>query len=87
MATQARYAQAVKENRMVSVRESTIRKTIGFALLGFITLGLYAKVCCCALQVPLCDVTRRRVFCHGHCRASQAYLGSSCLFLPRQRWV
>jgi len=44
MATQDKYQQAVKENRMVSVQEATIRKAVGFAIFGLTTLRLYTRV-------------------------------------------
>ena len=44
MATQDKDAQAVKENRMVSVQEATVRKTIGLALFALTSLRVYAKV-------------------------------------------
>ena len=44
MATQDKYQQAVKENRMVSVQEATIRKAVGFTIFGLTTLRLYTRV-------------------------------------------
>lgn len=43
MATQGKYQQAVKENRMVSVQEATIRKAVGFTIFGLTTLRLYTR--------------------------------------------
>ena len=44
MATQDKHQQAVKENRMVSVQEATIRKAVGYTLFGLTTLRLYTRV-------------------------------------------
>jgi len=44
MATQDKYQQAVKENRMISVQEATIRKAVGFTIFGLATLRLYTRV-------------------------------------------
>lgn len=44
MALQNDIQQAVKENRMVSVQEATIRKAAGFTILGLTTLRLYTRV-------------------------------------------
>ena len=44
MATSDNFQQAVKENRMVSVQEATIRKAVGFTIFGLTTLRLSLKV-------------------------------------------
>lgn len=44
MATQDKHQQAVKENRMVSVQEATIRKAVGYTIFGLTTLRLYTRV-------------------------------------------
>lgn len=43
MATSDNFQQAVKENRMVSVQEATIRKAVGFTIFGLTTLRLSLK--------------------------------------------